>query len=289
MLAVMRGLCACLCVVIMACSSGPRRESAMAGDDYRLMWADEFDVAGRPDPQNWNFEHGFVRNQELQWYQSENAFVADGRLIIEGRREERPNPNYDADSDDWRTNRPTITYTSASLRTLGLQQWKYGRFEVRAKIPASDGMWPAIWFLGVEGEWPSSGEIDLMEYYDGNILANACWGTQKRYEPKWDSVKVPLGDLGDPQTWDQEFHIWRMDWDEQSIVLSLDDRVLNTIDLTTTINPNDHGPGNPFHQPHYLLLNLAMGGLGGDPAGTDFPARYEIDYVRVYQRERAVD
>lgn len=253
---------------------------------YKLVWADEFDKDGKPDPAHWTFEKGFVRNNELQWYQPDNASVRGGLLIIEGRRESKPNPEYKEGDSNWGRKRKTIEYTSSSLTTSGLHSWQYGRFEVRAKISAKPGLWPAIWTLGVNGEWPSNGEVDIMEYYDGNVLANACWGTQKRWNAKWDSSKTPVAKLGGAD-WDQSFHVWRMDWDEKEIRLELDGKVLNTIDLTKTINPTDMGPKNPFQQPHYLLLNLAIGGnAGGDPSKTEFPSRYEIDYVRVYQKDK---
>ncbi len=260
--------------------------AAAAPTGYELVWADEFNEDGKPNPENWTYETGFVRNHELQWYQSENAFCTNGFLIIEGRRDSKPNPLYKEDQNDWRRTRKTIEYTSACLITKGLHHWKYGRFEIRARIKAKDGLWPAIWFLGIEGEWPSNGEIDLMEYYRGNILANACWGTDKRYIAKWDSVKTPVSDLGDSH-WDNEFHIWRMEWNDQCIELYLDDQLLNSIDLREAENPtNQRGPKHPFRQPHYLLLNLAIGGeQGGEPSDTEFPTRYEIDYVRVYQQK----
>jgi beta-glucanase (GH16 family) len=128
----------------------------------------------------------------------------------------------------------------------------------------------------------SNGEIDLMEYYQGDILANACWGTEKRWVAKWNTGKKPVESFGNPR-WDSDFHIWRMDWDADYIHLYVDDVLLNTIDLAETMNPTDRGPKNPFRQPHYLLLNLAIGANGGDPSATEFPSRYEIDYVRIYQ------
>jgi beta-glucanase (GH16 family) len=266
--------------------------SCLLGDDmkpaayegYKLVWADEFEKDGRPDPSNWMFEEGFVRNKELQWYQPENAWCEDGKLIIEGRRESKPNPLYGKAGKEWKTSRKTIAYTSASLKTRGLQSWQYGRIEVKAKIITKPGLWPAIWTLGVEGEWPSNGEVDILEFYQGKILANAAWGTKARWNAKWDSSKTPVGKLGDRETWDDSFHVWRMDWDETAIKLYVDDRLLNTIDLSKTLNPTDRGPKNPFKQPHYLLLNLAIGGAGGDPSQTEFPSRYIIDYARVYQK-----
>lgn len=258
----------------------PQKSTAPELPGWNLVWADEFNVDGAPDPANWTYEKGFVRNNELQWYQSENATCKDGTLIIEGRREERPNPDFKKGSTSWRTNRELIQYTSSSLKTRGLHSWQFGRFEVRARIVTKPGLWPAIWFLGVEGKWPRNGEIDLMEFYRGMILANACWGP-------WDSSRTPVAELGDPATWDQRFHLWRMDWDKDAITLFVDGKRLNTIDLKKTIADRGNGPENPFHQPHYMLLNLAIGGTsGGDPSKTPFPSRYEIDYVRVYQKAR---
>jgi beta-glucanase (GH16 family) len=124
-----------------------------------------------------------------------------------------------------------------------------------------------------------------MEYYGGNILANACWGTKVRWKAKWDGRKKSIKSFKNPK-WDEKFHVWRMDWDNKSIKLYVDDILLNTIDLAKTINPIARGPENPFHQPHYLLLNLAIGGIaGGDPSKTPFPTKYEIEYVRVFEKK----
>ncbi|WP_461068508.1 glycoside hydrolase family 16 protein [Spirosoma horti] len=250
---------------------------------WKLVWADEFTADGPPDPKNWTFEKGFVRNNELQWYQPDNARCENGLLIIEGRREKRPNPTYQANSTNWKTNRPSIDYTASSLTTNGLHQWQYGRFDMKARIDTHPGLWPAFWTLGVAGEWPSNGEIDIMEYYRNMLLANVAWATSKRYTAKWSSVKKPINTFNDPD-WPTKFHIWRMDWDEKAISLYVDDQLLNTIALTETIN-QDGTDTNPFRQPHYLLLNLAIGGdNGGDPAATTFPRQFVVDYVRVYQK-----
>jgi len=253
-------------------------------DDYRLLWSDEFEKDGSPDPKNWTFEKGFVRNEEFQWYQEDNAFCKDGKLVIEGRRGQKENPDYKEGSSNWKENRKFAEYTSSAITTKGLHSWKYGRFEVKARIKTQSGLWPAVWFLGVEGEWPSCGEIDLMEYYKGNILANACWGTGQRWKAEWNTSRKPVASFAG-SGWDESFHVWRMDWDKDYIELYVDDILLNTIDLSKTVNPTDRGPQNPFHQPHYMLLNLAIGGsCGGDPSKTPFPTSYEIEYVRVYQK-----
>ncbi len=275
-------------VVIMALLSSLSPLCLAAGStngEYRLVWSDEFGKDGKPDPKKWTFEEGFVRNEELQWYQPENAFCKDGLLIIEGRRERRPNPLYKKGGQSWKEKRGYIDYTAACLITRGLHSWMYGRFEVKARIKTRSGLWPAVWFLGVSGNWPFNGEVDLMEYYNSTILANACWGSGKQGEVKWNASKKPLKSFNDPK-WDETFHVWRMDWDSQRINLYLDEVLLNSIDLTKTANPPGRGPANPFRQPHYMLLNLAIGGnSGGDPSGTPFPTRFEVDYVRVSQKE----
>lgn len=248
---------------------------------YKLVWADEFNKKGAPDPANWKFEEGFARNHEQQWYQAANALSKKGLLTIEARKEHKPNPKYVASSSDWRTTRPFIEYTSSSINTNGLHSWKYGRFVMRGKIDTDPGLWPAFWTLGVDGEWPSNGEIDIMEFYKGKLLANIACGTQNRYNAKWFSQNKPLLSFDDPE-WSEKFHVWRMDWDENAISLFVDDQLLNKVELGKLVN---HNGINPFQQPHYILLNLALGGdNGGSMDGTSFPKHFEIDYVRVYQK-----
>jgi beta-glucanase (GH16 family) len=263
-------------------SEGKTKNADEAARNFQLVWADEFNTDGRPDPKHWTYENGFVRNEELQWYQPENARCENGLLIIEGRRERKANPSYRADSTSWKRNREYVNYTSACLKTMGLHQWTYGRFEMRGRIDTRPGLWPAFWTLGSARGWPGCGEIDIMEYYRGELLANACWASGRRWRPVWDTVKVPITQFSDPD-WSAKFHVWRMDWNEDTIKLYVDDTLLNTIELDKTLN-NDREKANPFHEPHYMLLNLAIGGTnGGDPAMTEFPARFEVDYVRVYK------
>ena len=251
-------------------------------NEYKLVWAEEFNQDGRPNPQNWTYENGFVRNQELQWYQPDNARCENGLLIIEARREKKKNPNYNTISGIWMYERAYAEYTSACLKTTGLHQWLYGRFVMRGRIDTRPGLWPAFWTLGSAREWPGCGEIDIMEYYRGMLLANACWASGKRWSAIWDNLKKPISTFNDPN-WSSQFHIWRMDWSPDYIHLYVDDELLNTIELEKTVN-QDREKKNPFHEPHYILLNLAIGGTsGGDPSKTKFPARFEVDYVRVYQ------
>jgi beta-glucanase (GH16 family) len=256
--------------------------SNASGNDYQLVWADEFDVDGPPNPSNWVYEHGFVRNDELQWYQPANARCAGGLLVIEARRERASNPDYDPERSDWRSSRQYAEYTAASIQTRGKHRWLFGRFEMRAKIDVRPSLWPAFWTLGEARSWPGCGEIDIMEYYDGKLLANAAWLGNRRYGPAWDSANQPLATFNDP-AWADKFHDWRMDWDRDYIRLYVDGQLLNEVDVAAA--NHDRERSHPFREPQYILLNLAIGGTrGGDPFATEFPARFEVDYVRVSQR-----
>jgi beta-glucanase (GH16 family) len=252
-----------------------------SANDWKLVWHDEFDTNSPPDPANWNYERGFVRNRELQWYQPENACCTNGLLVIEARPEHKRNPQFVPGSNDWKTSREWIDYSSASITSRDRHEFKYGKFEMRARIDTRPGSWPAFWTLGTniaDIGWPACGEVDIMEYYSGTVLANFGYGLNGKI--KWASVKKTTVDLGG-DAWSKAFHIWTMEWDEQKADLLLDGKLMNHLDAATA----DHADGgNPFHKPVYFILNQAIGATGGDPSQTKFPIRFEVDWVRAYQR-----
>nr|WP_294781069.1 glycoside hydrolase family 16 protein [uncultured Flavobacterium sp.] len=254
-------------------------------EKYKLVWSDEFTKNGIPDEKNWNYETGFVRNEENQWYQKENAICKDGFLIIEARNENKVNPDFVSKTHkNFAKNRDSIKVTSSCLITRGKHSWQYGRFEMRAKIPIGKGMWPAFWSLGIKGNWPANGEIDIMEYYKGKILANAAWKSSEA-NTAWDSETFKVTDFKE-KAWADKFHVWKMDWDEHFIKLYVDDQLLNEISIDKTITSKDQTI-SPFQQPHYLLVNLAVGGInGGTFTKEDLPSKYSIDYIRVYQKKK---
>jgi beta-glucanase (GH16 family) len=256
--------------------------AAQSSEGWKLVWSDEFDKDGPPDPAKWSYETGFVRNNELQWYQPENAWCEKGMLIIEGRREQKKNPNFEAGNANWKNSREFAEYTSASINTRGKASWKYGMFEMRARIDTRAGLWPAFWSLGIEGRWPNNGEVDIMEYYKNTLLANLIWAGQTPGRTASFTKRKPITSFADPD-WSSKFHLWRMDWDENRIVITVDGEVLNESDLNQAANPDG---SNGYRQAQYILLNLAIGGnAGGDPSATKFPARFEVDYVRIYQKQ----
>ncbi|SER97486.1 glycoside hydrolase family 16 protein [Pedobacter rhizosphaerae] len=275
------------CAICIGLPAGAQQKKypkppALRANGYKLVWAEEFNSNGAPNPVNWTYELGFERNEEYQWYQRENARCENGKLILEAKREKKANPNFKENSSDWKKKRREADYTSASIKTQGLHSWLYGRFVMRGKIDIRDGIWPAWWTLGTKGSWPATGEIDIMEYYRKKLLANIAFMGADRKDA-WFSTEKNIDSLGG-QAWANQFHIWRMDWDENSIALYVDNQLLNKVSLDQLVNQNGTHI-NPFKQPHYMLLDLAVGGKqGGDPSKTTFPARFEVDYVRVYQK-----
>jgi beta-glucanase (GH16 family) len=249
--------------------------SLFHAQEYKLVWSDEFNTDGRP-ASHWSYESGYVRNNEAQYYtnSTDNAYVKNGSLHITARRN---NQGHD--------------YTSSSLHTRNSFTFTYGRVEVRAKIPTAGGAWPAIWTLGNWWDWPSCGEVDIFEYYNNGILANAAWGSSTAWKAVWDSSKTALTHwTNSDKDWLNKFHVWREDWDYNHIRLYLDDELLNEIDLSKTFNQMSDNKNNPFREHDggfgdYIIVNLALGGNnGGTIDDSAFPMEFVIDYVRVYQK-----
>ena len=257
------GLAACA-----ASTTAPRQITSVSGHSWRWVWGDEFDYRGLPDPARWDYEVGYIRNQELQYYtqaREENAHVADGHLVITARQ------------DDYQGHR----YTSASLHTKGKASWIYGRIEVSARLPTGVGMWPAIWMLGTNIDqvgWPRCGEIDIMEnvgFDPHRIHVNVH---TEAYNHVLGTNKGTSLYLREPYA---DFHVYAIEWFPDRIDFFVDDQRVFTYE--------NEGMGDavwPFDRPLYLILNAAVGGMWGGQYGVDdtiFPQDYVIDYVRVYE------
>jgi beta-glucanase (GH16 family) len=236
--------------------------SQIKAQDWNLVWSDEFNYTGLPDTTKWINEIGFLRNNELQYYtyrRLENSKVEDGALLIIGKKELFNGADY----------------TSASLTTDGKHSWKYGKIEARIKLPNGQGMWPAFWLLGqniYQVGWPKCGEIDIMEHINNE---NMNHGTMH-----WDiNGHVSFGGIVDCDM--QQYHIYSIEWDEQSISWLLDGNKYWEGNIKDNINSTE-----AFHNPFYIILNLAIGGSwpGSPDATTSFPDTMRVDYVRVYQK-----
>jgi len=231
-----------------------------------LVWSDEFNETSI-DLQNWTYDLGASGwgNQELQNYTSndENSYVSNGNLFIVAKEE-------------------GIHYTSARMKSIGLQEFQYGRIDVRAILPFGQGIWPAIWMLGANfpnSGWPSCGEIDIMELLGsspstvhGTIHFGADW-TQHNYVGQ--GTSLPSG-----ETFAEEFHVFSIDWNEDGITWFIDDQPFYSVTSTVT-----GGQPYPFDNPFFFILNVAVGGQwpGYPDATTTFPQFMAVDYVRVFQ------
>ena len=250
---------------------------------WKLVWSEEFDRPGLPDPAKWDYEEGFVRNEELQYYtraRKENVRVEKGLLLIEGRKETFPNKAHQAGAKSWRRARPRAEYTSGCVITKGKADFKYGRIEVRARIPEGKGVWPAIWMLGTNITkigWPRCGEIDIMEFVGkwpekihGTVHFADVKSKKHRSSGNHTKTKAPF----------DEFHRYAIEWNEARIDFFFDEIKYHTFEL----DPAGKGAENPFRKPHYLLINLALGGSwGGEMNDAVLPAIFAVDYVRIYE------
>lgn len=225
-----------------------------------LVWADEFEVNGAPDPTNWTFETGAGGwgNNELQYYtnRSQNAQVSGGSLKITAIKE-----TFNGSP-----------YTSARLVTKNKFEFKYGRVEARAKLPAGAGTWPAIWMLGADINqvgWPACGEIDIMEHRGND--PNKIHGTL-HYPGR--SGGNPVTNTTTAANVSSQFHVYSVDWTATSIKFAVDGNVFFNV-------PNNLGI--PFNKDFFMIVNVAMGGTFGGPVDPAFTSSsMEIDYIRVF-------
>ena len=239
---------------------------------WKLVWSDEFNNNGLPDSSKWQFEtHGNSYgwgNSEKQFYTSgdtANAIVKNGMLHIIAKKENRENKEY----------------TSARLSTSGKYHFLYGRIDVKAKLPAGRGTWPAIWMLGQNigaFKWPACGEIDIMEHvgYEKDSLHGTVHTAAYNHIKGTQKGKAVF--LDHPYT---RFHLYSVIWTKEKVEFLLDDKVYHSF-------KNEHLTTDewPFDAPFYIILNLAIGGNWGGKKGIDdsvFPATMLVDYVRVYQ------
>jgi beta-glucanase (GH16 family) len=238
---------------------------------FNLTWSDEF-AAPALDKNSWNQEIGNGSNgwgnNELEFYTAStaNTFLSDGKLIIEARKD----------------NISGYKYSSGRMTTKTKKEFKFGRIDIRAKLPVGKGIWPALWMLGSNINsvgWPLCGEIDIMELvgtFPNKIHGTLHWkptiGTNTN---KGNSISLPTGDFS------QKFHVFSILWEQDTIKWYLDDELFFT--LTSSNFNNDF---YPFNAPQFFIFNVAVGGDWPGPPDdfTAFPQRMFVDYIRVFQR-----
>ncbi len=242
-----------------------------------LVWSEEFNYSGLPDTSKWGYDIGDGcsapsgcgwGNNERQFYTAnrrENARVENGHLVIEAHREKMGSREY----------------TSSRMVTKNKGDWKYGRIEIRAKLPSGRGVWPAIWMLSTDweyGGWPESGEIDIME--NVGYLPDSVFGTvhTKSFNHLL-GTQVSGGILS--KTLATEFHNYGIEWDGEKMDFLFDGKTFHTFK-----NRNMGPDAWPFDRDFHLILDVAVGGNWGGKMGVDesiWPQKMEVDYIRVYQ------
>lgn len=242
---------------------------AMVYPGYKLVWQDEFNGTELSSA-DWNYETGGSGwgNNELEYYTSgnKNAYLLNGNLVIEAKKEDMGNRSY----------------TSARITTAGKREFKYGRIDIRARLPVQTGMWPALWMLGNDigsKGWPYCGEIDIMELVGKNpkqVVGSFHWKNDDASEGTINNrYDLTAGDFS------QDFHLYSLVWGKDQYQILVDNKVY------VTAKPSDiKAAYNPFNHPFYLIFNVAVGGdWPGSPDGsTSFPQKMLVDYVRVYQQ-----
>ncbi len=241
----------------------------LSAQKYVMVWNEEFNTPGLPDSTKWSYESGKIRNNELQYYtvkRLENARIEDSVLVIEARKEKYSGADY----------------TSASIISKGIGDWKYGKIEISAKVPTGKGTWPALWMMPTNSEygtWPRSGEIDIMEYvgFEPQYLHYTCHfeGTNGTGHQ---SSGIKSASIANPFN---KFIKFAIIWTPDKI-----EWFANDVKYFTYTKKSDDYRTWPFNKEFYLILNLAYGGTWGGTAGVDdtkLPHKFLIDYVRVYQ------
>ena len=265
---------------LIGCGAGGPQDSEAAEPPlavpagYQLVFSDEFDRPGLPDPARWVYDTAMNKagwhNRELQYYSAarpENSVVRDGRLVITARKESL------SSAPDWGGQR----YTSARLITRGKGDWTTGFVSVRARLPCGLGTWPAIWMLASQGDWPAAGELDILEQVGKD--PDHVFSTVHTTSGSGGNGKGGGTRLNDVC---RAFHDYQMHWTPSEIRFGIDGRHHFTY-------PN-LGQGKaqwPFDSPQFLILNIAIGGdLGGPVDDAIFPVTMEVDSVKVWQKPR---
>ena len=248
-------------------------QSPESYDGYTLKWADEFDGEAL-NLADWTFEIGDGcpnncgwGNNELQYYREDNTSIVDGKLVITAKEQNFGNHDY----------------TSSRLVTKGKRQFKFGRIDIRAALPEGQGLWPALWMLGSNIDavsWPACGEIDIMEL-SGNlpnrVLGTVHFGPNDSQAQQNGNAKYLDGD----NNFQDEFHVFSINWENNLIEFLVDDEVFHTI-TPASLN----GEAYPFNKNFFFIFNVAVGGdFPGSPnSSTPFPQHMIVDYIRVFQK-----
>lgn len=260
----------------------PPVPATQTGKTWTLVWADEFDVAGAPDPARWAIFTGCTKTNSPVYFtgRPENLRVENGCLVFEARRETFRNPNFRPNSTRPRQRIESFPYTSGRVQTLGKAAWTYGRIVTCVRLSHALGTHGAIWTMGEnypQLNWPRCGEIDILEYL--GRMPDVAWQVVHYGDESGKDVSVE-NRASAPALSDGRFHEIALEWDRDEIRWFVDGAQTGTFATGAATTSR----GNPYRLPHFLILNLSVGGWGQDPDPRQYPARMEVDHVRVYSR-----
>ncbi|MBQ2676298.1 MAG: glycoside hydrolase family 16 protein [Clostridia bacterium] len=270
---------------------GGKMHSTISGKNYTLKWIDDFEGTTL-NTNNWTPSNDAnYNNGELNYKRPENIVVKDGTVTLFGKKE-----NYKGKE-----------YTGANMVSKNKVEYRYGKFEMLAKLPYGKGMWPAFWTMGVEEGWPWCGEIDIMEMIgdsdggkwnfngDSKFMATIHWCKpeatwETAYDKNKDKREIGFGSYALPgfvnspdvtgiEKLADKFHIYGIEWSSTKIISYIDNIKVGEVDIT------DPTMRVAFHQPHYMLVNLSIGGRwpGAPDETTVFPQKYIIDWIKIWQ------
>ncbi len=265
-------------------AAAPQRAPRELPGGWVYEWGDEFN-GSRLNTNKWNYELGVVRNPGAsQAYTRDCVRVRNGRLVITSRARETRNCNYREGSQHWNERIRTQPFASGSITTRGIRNFEApGRLEFRARIPRGRGVWPAIWTMHENKYgWPANGEIDILEHISQE--PDVCysifrWGRNGTNEEQKvvRTRRIP--------NYSRDFHTYVLEWDDQIMRILIDNEEVGRVNIADANYPDG---GNPLRTPCYIIINTAIGGEGTWPERAnpeDYPARFEIDYVRYYTKK----
>ena len=292
-----------IALVAALAAIGPAR--AQDTDGWTLVWADEFDGTAI-DRAKWGYDEDCWGggNDERQCFtkSGRNSAIESGKLVITARHERTTGPALplaQRRQSAMRDAEATRDFSSARLSTRGKASWRFGKIEVRAKLPQGQGTWPAIWMLPEKtsyGAWAASGEIDILEAVNLGVLCAKCPGGREstilgtlHFGGKWPRNKQVSTEIAYPEVLDG-FHTYSVEWYPDRMVWRVDGKVFATRTASEWSTTGSAHPGAPFDRPFHLILNLAIGGKLAEGRGLGgvrqdgYPKRMEVDWVRVWQK-----
>ncbi len=262
-------------ILFFAGNSPAQTNRGTINKKWKLVWSDEFNYIGLPDSTKWKYDTegnaanwGNFEDQQYTIGKLENGRVENGKLYIIALKKETEGKKY------------------SSVRLNSKEAWQFGRIEISAKLPDGRGTWPAIWMMPggwsfKDGNWPTIGEIDIMEHVGHDLGVIHASAHSKDYQ--WQAATQKTAIISVPDA-TKNFHTYAFEWDAEIMKAFVDDSLYFVY--------KNEGLGEskwPYNKPFYLILNLAVGGAWGRTKGIDdaaFPQTMEVDYVRFYKQKK---